>query len=118
MKLASLVFAASLALVSGLAAAETLTLSCQYKSRSDAGLVDSYQPVSRVDQIFIDTDNAIVQLRVANTIGTSREEVYSHGKMDDKYCLRPLIQINHYGDISGTAGNVAHRLDLAKRFIA
>ncbi len=152
MKLASLVIAASLALVSGLAAAETLTLSCKYKSRSDAGIVNSHRPVSRVDQIFIDTDNAIVQLRVANTIGTGHEEVYSHEKMDEKYCLRPLIQINSSGNISGTqqcggtfsfyytpklhefmvadlylgggsifvwdAGNVAHRLDFAKRFIA
>jgi hypothetical protein len=102
MKAASLIFAAILIFVSGLAAAAgTLTLSCQYKSRSDAGLVDSHQPYSRVDQIFVDTDNSVVQMRVANTIGTDHEERYSWERIDDKACPKPQIRVYPSGIISG-----------------
>jgi hypothetical protein len=101
MKAVSLIFGAILTLVSGLAAAETLTLSCQYKSRSDAGLVDAYQPYSRIDQIVIDTDKPMVQLRVANTIGTNHEEQYTWEGLDNKVCPKPQLQINPSGMISG-----------------
>jgi hypothetical protein len=102
MKAASTVLAAILTFVSGVAAAETLTLSCHYKSRSDAGIVDPHQPYSRVDQIFIDTDKSLVQMRVTNTIGTDHEERYSWEGINDKACPMPQIQIDPNGMISGT----------------
>jgi hypothetical protein len=46
----------------------------------------------RVDQIFIDTDKPSLQLRVANTVGTAHEEIYSYVDLGDP-CLKPQVQV-------------------------
>jgi hypothetical protein len=107
MKALSITFGATLACISNYADAKPMTLACQYKYMSHAGIDDDLQlsrsPYKRVDQIFIDPDTSTVEFRVSNTVGTEKEEIYSWSGTDDRACRKPQIQINSYNsDISGT----------------
>ncbi len=82
--------------------AETLTLVCKFKTHAEIGELSAHHPYTRVDQIVVDTDNSSFELRVANTIGTSHEEVYSYKAIDSKSCLKPQIQSFSNGGISGS----------------
>lgn len=85
--------------------AETLTLACKFKTHAEIGddfLARAHHPYTRVDQIVVDTGNSSFELRVANTIGTSHEEVYSYKGLDSKSCLKPHIQSLSNGCISGS----------------
>jgi hypothetical protein len=87
------------ALLCAAARSETITLACKLDSHVETGPPDPGNKYFRVDQIFIDTDKPAFELRVANTIGTAHEEVYSHVDLGDP-CRKPQIQVR--GDtISG-----------------
>ncbi|MFZ3326283.1 MAG: hypothetical protein WA231_10455, partial [Methylocella sp.] len=80
-----------------------LILACKFKTNAEIGdLTRAHHPYTRVDQIVVDTDNSSFELRVANTIGTSHEEVYSYKALDSKSCLKPQIQSLPNGSISGS----------------
>ncbi|MFZ2107045.1 MAG: hypothetical protein WAV18_17005 [Roseiarcus sp.] len=86
--------------LSAAARSETVTLVCKLASHVDTGPPDTANKYFRVDQIFIDTDKPAFELRVANTVGTAHEEVYSHVDLGDP-CRKPQIQVR--GDtISGS----------------
>lgn len=86
--------------LSAAARSETVTLACKFASHVDTGPPDTANKYFRVDQIFIDTEKPAFELRVANTVGTAHEEVYSHVDLGDP-CRKPQIQVR--GDtISGS----------------
>lgn len=82
------------------ARSELITLACTLASHVDTGPPDTANKYFRVDQIFIDTDKPAFELRVANTVGTAHEIVYSYVDLGDP-CRKPQIQVR--GDtISGS----------------
>ena len=82
------------------ARSKSITLACTLASHVDTGAPDTANRYFRVDQIFIDTDKPAFELRVANTIGTAHENVYSYVDLGDP-CRKPQIQVR--GDtISGS----------------
>lgn len=78
------------------AEAETLTMACKFQSRTPVGaasLGSSFgSSFDRIDQIVIDFDKPSFQLRVANTMGTDKEEAYTYEGLDNVNCLKPQIQ--------------------------
>jgi hypothetical protein len=106
MKPATIVFAA--ALIPALSApleAETLTLACKLRKFTETSELlspEMKEAFNRVDQIFIDLESPTLELRVANTIGTSHEEVYSFHDLGAESCGKLQIQKLSNGEISGS----------------
>jgi hypothetical protein len=58
----------------------TWTLSCTFENGSYGGEHD-------VNQVFIDTDRPLVELRVAQTIGTKNEHNWTYENKADRYSI-------------------------------